>query len=88
MNLIKPQPARRRERDAHGVGRTVSEGGGDDGAGGVRLAPCLDDLGGARRIRAGLNDCNQRETSGVSAKQYSSAPTTWGTRQRGGEKGP
>ena len=66
---IEPQPQRGGKRDAHGVGRAVGEGGSDDGAGGVRLAPCLNDLGGARRIRAGLDDCDQRETGRVSDKE-------------------
>jgi hypothetical protein len=67
-NLVKPQSARRhKERDAHGVGGTIGEGGSDDGAGGVGRAPRLDDLGGARRLRVGLDDCNRGETGGVSA---------------------
>jgi hypothetical protein len=41
---------------AYGVGCSVGEGGGDDGAGGVRRAPCFDDLGGACGLRVGLDD--------------------------------
>ena len=48
------------ERDAHGVGGAIGEGGSDDGAGGVGRAPRLDDLGGARRLRVGLDDCSRR----------------------------
>lgn len=52
---------------AHGVGGAVGKRSGDDGAGGIGLAPRLDDLGGACQLRSGLDNCTTEGDGRVSA---------------------